>query len=206
MALKSIPSRQLLVQSTRDSHTPKGLWVAARPSLAGSFVLNPAGKGKGFFMNCQNCGNAYSSGTTFCANCGKAVNAKKPNEKKKVIRLTLVLAVLTLSLVGNAALATILINEKQVTANGQDELAQCQGAVANLSGFSTDVTAKVVDVAVAEHDLSQESFRMLGDCYEGLAPRESDFERISQKYVEAQTSWDAVSEYLDSLSSSTTTN
>jgi hypothetical protein len=36
---KTIPSRELLVQSTRDSHSPKGLWVAERLSLAGSFVL-----------------------------------------------------------------------------------------------------------------------------------------------------------------------
>ena len=40
---KTIPSRELLVQSTRDSHSPKGLWVAERSSLAGGFVFPLAG-------------------------------------------------------------------------------------------------------------------------------------------------------------------
>ena len=157
-------------------------------------------------MNCQNCGNPYSSGTTFCSNCGKAIKTKVPTERRKVIWLTLALVGLGLSLAGNALFAKVFIHEKTIVTQGKNELKQCQSSITELSGFSTDVTTRVIDVAVAERSFREESFRMLKDCYQGMTPRETDFDRLSQRYDETTTSWQSVSDYLDAASSSTTTN
>lgn len=156
-------------------------------------------------MFCTNCGKQQAPGILFCTNCGIKMNPGTSTKrgKKWTVIFTLLAVLLLLSLAGNALLW-------QVYSTEYDKAVAAQTISSTVSDVQSGLCTKVGDYAISEHELSGEMFRMLGDCYEGLPPRESDFGRLSEKVTQVGSDWASIEQYINSISgagdASTTTN
>lgn len=145
-------------------------------------------------MYCKKCGNENAFGTQFCTKCGTrfAEANKPPKGRVKAIFLTLGIILFVISIAGNVLLWNAYSSE-------YDQRTALQEVSSAASDVQTDICLKVTDYATSEHDLSQETFRLLDDCYSGLPPRTNDFDRLSERVTDVSTKWSSIQEYIDAI-------
>ena len=164
-------------------------------------------------MHCTNCGNPIVPGTQFCTKCGskvvQAVERERTGGKKRIVLLTLGIVVLVISIGGNISLWMAYSSEFDRASRAETTTKKAVADALAANDIQSGFASKVADAALAEHDLNSEMFPMLSDCYSGLVPRESDFNRLSAKVTNVTDSWAGISDYVNSIAgtdSSTTIN